>query len=303
MKDTRRFVWFDGKFINYEDAKVPLLTHSLQYGSGFFEGIRAYKAANGTAIFRLDDHVERFFNSAKIYGIRIGFTQKQIRDAILETVRKNALDECYIRPFGFYNTTKLGVNPSDTSISVAIAAIPFGNYFKNKDEGISCVVSSWQRIHSTILPPEAKGSGNYLNSTIASIEAKNEGADEAILLSIGGNVAEGPGENIFCVQRGRLVTPAKDSDILLGITRDSIIKISEAKGLEVEERDVHREELYTSDEVFFSGTAAEITPITEIDSKKVGNGKTGPITKMLSDAYGEAVTGRNADFTDWLTYI
>ncbi|MDE1855030.1 MAG: branched-chain amino acid transaminase [Candidatus Micrarchaeota archaeon] len=303
MQANAEYIWFDGKFVPFSDAKVHVLTHSLQYGSGFFEGIRAYKTDKGAAIFRLDDHVDRFFKSAKIYGINPGYTQKQIHDAIVDTVRKNKLQECYIRPFGFYRTTKLGVTPVDAAISIIVAAIPFGNYFANKNNGIKCRVSSWQRIHTTILPPEAKGSGNYLNSVIASLEAKKEGADEAILLSINGDVAEGPGENIFFVQKGRLVTPSKDSDILLGITRDSIMKIAEAKGLEVEERKIHREEMYTSDEAFFSGTAAEITPIIEIDSKKIGDGKIGPITKMLMEAYDEVVLGKNEEFSDWLTFV
>jgi branched-chain amino acid aminotransferase len=303
MRLEKQYIWFDGRFVPFADAKLHVLTHSLQYGSGIFEGIRAYDTPKGTAVFRLDDHVARFFNSAKIYGIEIGFTKKQIRDAVLQTVRKNGLRECYIRPYAFYRTTELGVRPADTSTGVIIAAVPFGNYFKNKNKGIRCVVSSWQRIHSTILPPEAKASGNYLNSMLASMEAKKEGADEAILMSVEGYVAEGPGENIFFVQDNTLVTPSKSSDILLGITRDSIIKIAEAKGIEVEERDLHREEMYTSDEAFFSGTAAEITPITEIDSKKIGSGRIGPITKMLMDAYDDAARGKDSDFEDWLAYV
>jgi branched-chain amino acid aminotransferase len=303
MRLEKQYIWFDGRFVPFADAKLHVLTHSLQYGSGIFEGIRAYDTPKGTAVFRLDDHIVRFFNSAKIYGIDIGFTKKQIRDAILQTVRKNKLRECYIRPYAFYRTTELGVRPADTSTGVIIAAVPFGNYFKNKNKGIRCVVSSWHRIHSTILPPEAKASGNYLNSMLASMEAKKEGADEAILMSVEGYVAEGPGENIFFVQDNILVTPSKSSDILLGITRDSIIKIAEAKGIEVEERDMHREEMYTSDEAFFSGTAAEITPITEIDSKKIGSGRVGPITKMLMDAYDDAARGKDSDFEDWLAYV
>jgi branched-chain amino acid aminotransferase len=303
MRLEKQYIWFDGRFVPFADAKLHVLTHSLQYGSGIFEGIRAYDTPKGTAVFRLDDHIVRFFNSAKIYGIDIGFTKKQIRDAILQIVRKNKLRECYIRPYAFYRTTELGVRPADTSTGVIIAAVPFGNYFKNKNKGIRCVVSSWQRIHSTILPPEAKASGNYLNSMLASMEAKKEGADEAILMSVEGYVAEGPGENIFFVQDNILVTPSKSSDILLGITRDSIIKIAEAKGIEVEERDLHREEMYTSDEAFFSGTAAEITPITEIDSKKIGSGRIGPITKMLMDAYDDAARGKDSDFEDWLAYV
>ncbi len=303
MQRKEQHIWFDGKFIGFAEAQVHVLTHSLQYGSGIFEGIRAYRTGNGPAIFRLSDHVKRFFNTAEIYGMPLPITPKALSKAIIDTVSKNGLDECYIRPFGFYNDQHIGLNPMGKKVSVIVAAIPFGSYFANKEKGISCKVSSWQRINSLIMPPEAKGSGNYLNSILASMEAKKDGAEEAIMLSHDGYVAEGPGENIFMVQNGRIVTPSKTADILLGITRDSVIKIAEAKGLEVEELEIHREELYTSDEVFFSGTAAELTPITKIDSKKIGNGKSGPITKMLMDAYSEVVTGKNKDFEDWLTYI
>lgn len=301
--EKKRYVWFDGKFVAYEDAKVPILTHSLQYGSGVFEGIRAYKAKKGTAIFRLDEHVKRFFNSAKIYGMELGLKPEQLKQAIIEIVKKNGLKECYIRPLGFYNDDQIGLSPIGKKVSVAIAAVEFGSYFKGKDKGIRCRVSAWQRINSLILPPEAKGSGNYLNSIIASLEAKKEGADEAILLSIDGYVSEGPGENIFFVQDEKLLTPSKAADILLGITRDTVMKLAERRGLEVEERDMHREEMYTSDEAFFTGTAAELTPITEIDSKRIGNGKIGPITKMLIDAYSGAVRGEDEDFEEWLTYV
>jgi len=299
----KQYVWFDGKFVDFAEAKVHVLTHSLQYGSGIFEGIRAYKAKEGTAVFRLKEHVKRFFNSAEIYSMKLGIGQAEMKDAILSTIKKNKLEECYIRPFGFYNDAHIGMNPLGKKVSVAIAAIYMGNYFKGKEKGIKCNISSWQRINSLILPPEAKASGNYLNSILASIEAIKSGADEAILLSCGGVVAEGPGENIFLVQDGKLVTPSRSADILLGITRDSIIKIAENKGLIVEEREVHREELYTSDEVFFTGTAAEITPITTIDSRKVGNGAVGPITRMLDKEFGEIVHGNNEEFSDWLTYV
>ncbi len=303
MKDAKSYIWLDGKFVAFQDAKVHLLTHSLQYGSGIFEGIRAYKTAKGPAIFRLEDHAKRFFRTAEIYGMPLSIKEKELEKAILSTVSKNELDSCYIRPFGFYNDQHIGLNPMGKKVSVAVAAVPFGNYFTGKDKGIRCKVSSWQRINSLIMPPEAKGSGNYLNSILASMEAKKDGADEAVLLSHDGYVAEGPGENIFLVQNGKLVTPSKTADILLGITRDSIIKIAEAEGLVVEEREVHREELYTSDELFFTGTAAELTPIVKIDSRKVGTGMTGPVTKMLLDAYDEIVSGSNDDFSSWLTYV
>jgi branched-chain amino acid aminotransferase len=300
---AKQYAWLDGKFIAFEDAKVHLLTHSMQYGSGIFEGLRAYRAKDGTAIFRLKEHVKRFFNSAKIYFMDLGFTEEQIQEAIIGTVKKNGLKEGYIRPFAFYNDQRIGLSTVDKKISVFIAAVPFGNYFADKDNGIKCKVASWHRINSLILPPEAKACGNYLNSIMCSMEAKRTGADEAILLSCDGMVAEGPGENIFLVQGDKLVTPSKEADILLGITRDTVIKILEDKGIMLEERLVHREELYTSDEVFFTGTAAELTPIIEIDSRKVGKGKVGPVTKILEDDLTKIVTGHNPEFSDWLTYV
>ena len=300
---SARYIWFDGTFVDYNKAMVHVLTHSLQYGTGIFEGVRAYGAKKGTAIFRLDDHVKRFYNSAKIYNMPLRFKPKDFRNAIIETVRRNKLAECYLRPFAFYSNTRLGVNPKGTPTSTIVAAIPMGSYFANKDKGLSCKVVSWRRINSAILPPEAKGSGNYLNSMLASFEANEAGADEAILLSLESYVAEGPGENIFMVQDDKLVTPSKASDILLGITRDSIIKLAENMGLTVEERGVHREELVTSDEIFFCGTAAEITPIVKVDDEKIGNGKPGPITKMVNNAYVKATRGENREFEDWLTYV
>ena len=299
---AKQYVWFDGKFVAFEDANVHVLTHSVQYGSGVFEGLRAYQAKDGTAVFRLGDHVRRFLNSAKIYDMDICFGADEIEEAIVGTVRKNKLNECYIRPFAFYNDDSIGLSTSGKKVSVFVAARPFGKYFA-KQTGIRCKVSSWNRINSSILPVEAKASGNYLNSIIASMEAKRLGFDEAILLSQNGYVAEGPGENIFLVRDNVLLTPDKGSDILRGITRDSLIKLAESIGIEVQERQVHREELYTADELFFSGTAAELTSITEVDGIKVGNGAVGPITKMLAQAFDDVVHGRNTDFGGWLTHV
>ncbi len=299
--EAKRYVWFDGSFVQFEDAKVNVLAHSLQYGTGVFEGIRANKAKKGVAIFRLDDHVKRFFNSAKIYSMPLRFKPEQIRQAIIDTVKKNGSQECYIRPFAFYTSTTLGLgNFGDTS--VIIATVNMGKYFK-QENGLKCKVSMWRRFNSSIMPPEAKGSGNYLNSVLASIDAKQAGADEAILLTYNGYVAEGPGENIFLVENGKLVTPGKEADILLGITRDSVIKLAERAGIEVEERNVHQEELETCDEAFFAGTAASVTPIISINSKKIGNGKPGPITKVVMDYYAKAIGGELEDFEDWLTYV
>jgi branched-chain amino acid aminotransferase len=297
-------VWLDGKFVKYNDAKVPILTHSLQYGSGIFEGIRAYEAKDGTAVFRLKEHVKRFLNTAKIYSMPLGFTDKEIFKAIVDCVRINKLKSCYIRPFAFYNVDQIGVSAYGKKVSVFVAAIPFGDYFgEGKTKGIRCKISSWHRINSEILPVEAKASGNYVNSIIANYEAKNSGFDEAILISTEGYVAEGSGENIFLVKNNKLITPSDSADILLGITRDSIMKIAENFGLEVEEREVHREELDSAEEVFFTGTAAEITPIVNIDGIKIGTGKPGPITKMLAQKYDEVVAGENDEFKQWLTYV
>ncbi len=283
---------------------MPILTHSLQYATGVFEGVRAYKAKNGTAIFRLQDHMKRLLKSAKIYDLEIGYSEAELCAAALQLVKKNGLDSCYIRPFAFYNDHQIGLSPLGKKVSTFIAAVPFGAYFGGgKEKGVSCKVSSWRRMNSSILPPQAKASGNYTNSVIANLEAKKSGADEAIILSTEGHVAEGSGENIFLVQNGVLLTPSKESDILPGITRDSIIKIAQNSGIETTERLVHREELYTADEVFFTGTASEVTPITSVDSKKIGSGKPGPITKMLAEKYNAVITGTDSEFGAWLSYV
>ena len=296
-------IWLDGKFVRSQDATVNILTHSLQYGSGIFEGIRCYDTKKGPAIFRLEDHMKRFLLSAKIYGMPIKFTQKQLEDAVCDTIEKNNLKSAYIRPFGYYNSEGIGFSTKGKTTSVAIAALPFGRLFGGS-KGLRCKVSSWQRINSSTLPAGAKASGNYLNSIIASKDAQDSGYDEAILLTnFGRTVAEGPGENIFVVQEGVLVTPSKSSDILLGITRDTIIKLAGELGIDVVERDVRREELYTSDEVFFSGTAAEIQPIISVDSRQVGDGKPGPITLNLSRKYYELVKGEGKSFSQWLRLV
>lgn len=297
-------VWLNGKIMSYKDARVPILLHPVQYGSGVFEGIRAYQKGKGTAIFRLDDHVQRFIRSAHIYSMDLGYTEKEIRNAIIDVVRRNGLSSCYIRPFAFINSDKIGLSTFGKPSSLFIAAVPFGSYFgDNKEKGIKCKISSWRRINSGILPVEAKASGNYINSIIASTEAKMSGFDEAIMISYNGYIAEGPGENIFLVKDSRLITPDTGSDILLGITRDSVIKIAEEIGLIVEQRQVHKEEVYTADEAFFTGTAAEITPIVNVDGIKVGSGSTGPVTKLISERFYKVVHGDDSVFSSWLTVV
>ena len=304
MDGSNLKVWLDGKIIDYADAKVPILTHSLQYGSGIFEGIRAYKNGSGTAVFRLDDHIRRFFETAKIYSMRLGFSEGEMAKAILQIIKLNGLDSCYIRPFAFYRDDGIGMTTSGKHVSVFIAAVPFGAYFGNGvDKGIKCKVSSWRRINSEILPVRAKASGNYINSIIAENEAHASGYDEAILLSSNGYIAEGPGENIFLVKKGKLLALGEESDILLGITRDSIIKVARDEGIEVSKANAHREELYTADEVFFAGTAAEVTPIISVDGIPVGNGTVGPLTSRIASMYRDIVGGKNDKYKDLLTQV
>ncbi|MFG1502795.1 MAG: branched-chain amino acid transaminase [Cuniculiplasma divulgatum] len=295
--------WLNGNFIDEEKAVVPIMTHSLQYGSGIFEGIRGYETPKGTEIFRLKEHVKRFFNTAKIYGMNLGFSEGDIEKAIIEVVRRNKLKSCYIRPFAFYDDHSVGVGTAGKKISVYIGAFPFGKYFSAADTGLKCKVSSWHRMESSILPIEAKASGNYLNSVIAMKEAKASGFDEAILTSRDGYVAEGPGENIFIVKDGALLTPGRDSQILLGITRNTIIELMKENGMQVIERFIHREELYTADEAFFVGTAAEVTPILNIDGITIGDGKVGSITKKVWETYFNLVQGKSNNHQDYLTYV
>ncbi len=304
MVEKKLGAWLDGNIIDSDKATVPILTHSMQYGSGIFEGIRAYDTGKGVSIFRLDDHIERFLNSAKIYSMKLNYGFKELREACMNLVKSNGLTYGYIRPFAFYNDARIGVSTEGKAVSVFIAAMPFGDYFGGKhDKGVSCKISSWQRINSSILPVEAKASGNYLNSIIASNEARGVGFDEAILTSSDGYVAEGPGENIFVVKDEKLITPGPGSDILMGITRDSLIKLAKSSGIEVEERAVHKEELLTADEAFFSGTAAEITHIYKVDGAVINDGLAGPVTKKLAQMYGDAARGKNEKFKEWLTFV
>ena len=299
---NKEISWLNGNFIDEAEAVVPIMTHSLQYGSGIFEGIRGYETSKGTEIFRLKDHVKRFFNTAKIYAMNLGYSQEEIENAIIETVRRNNLKSCYIRPFAFYDDHGVGVGTAGKKISVYIRALSFGKYF-SADTGLKCKVSSWHRMESAILPIEAKASGNYLNSVLAMKEAKASGYDEAIITSRDGYVAEGPGENIFIVKDGALLTPGVDSQILLGITRNTIIELMKESGMKVIERFIHREELYTADEAFFVGTAAEVTPILNIDGISVGDGRVGEITKKVGETYFNLVQGKSKDHQDYLTIV
>ncbi|MEM0158098.1 MAG: branched-chain amino acid transaminase [Thermoplasmataceae archaeon] len=299
-----RKVWFNGSMVDYDKLRVPLLNHSLQYGSGIFEGIRSYSSGDKVFVFRLREHMERFHNTAKIYRMNLRYTTEELEKAVVETVRENELKDSYIRPFAFYESDEISLFPSNRNINVAIAAIPFGKYFGEKaSKGVRCKTSSWERINSRILPVRAKASGNYLNSVISGLEAISSGYDEAILLSGDGYVAEGPGENVFAVSNGKLITPGPESSILSGITRESIKTISKDMGIEVVERLVLRDDLYLADEVFFCGTAAEVTPIIEIDGIKIGDGKPGEISKRLGKELIDAATGKIEKYRKWLTPV
>ena len=294
-------VWYDGKLVDESEAKVPLLNHSLQYGSGIFEGIRAYRTGSGLSVFRLSDHVRRFLNTARIYRMNIGRTENEISDAILDTVRANGPEECYIRPFAFFNSESVSLVTDGMKVSLAVMTVKMGGYFQEKvEKGIRCKVSSWKRINSSILPVEAKASGNYLNSILGSMDARTSGYDEAIFTSGDGYVAEGAGQNIFIAKNGEIVTPGAESAILMGITRDSVIKIARDKGFNVNERLILRDEIYSADEVFFAGTAAEITPIVSVDGIKIADGKPGKITKEILSEYSSVVHGKNEKYQKWL---
>ncbi len=298
-----KFVWFDGKFVTLDKAKVPITTHAIHYGTSVFEGIRAYWNKKNLFVFRLDEHVKRFRKSGQFYNMSLNFSDKEITDAITGICKKNKVkSSCYIRPFYFIGDYGINLHVTEKApTSVGIFSFPFGDLF-NKN-GISVGVSSWRKFSDKSTPPQAKMGGNYLNSIIATQEAKRNGYDEAILLDHNGNVSEAPGENIFIFRDGQLITPPLSSSALEGITRDAIIKIGKDLDMEVQERDVTRSELYTSDEAFLTGTAAEITPITSVDGKKIGNSKPGKITKKLMNEYTDIVMNKNKDYSHWLTSV
>ena len=298
-----KYVWFDGRFVTSDRAKVPITTHAIHYGTSVFEGIRAYWNGKNLFVFRLDEHVKRFRKSGQFYNISLNFSDNKIKDAIIGICKKNKIRKsCYIRPFYFIGDYGINLHVTEKApTNVAIFTFPFGDLF-NKN-GITAGISSWRKFSDMSTPPQAKMGGNYLNSIIATQEAKRNGYDEAILLDHNGNVSEAPGENIFIVRDGQLITTPLSSSALEGITRDAVVKIGKDLDMEVIERDVTRGELNISDEVFLTGTAAEITPIISIDGKKVGNGRAGNITKMLMGEYTDIVTGKNDDYSHWLTPV
>jgi branched-chain amino acid aminotransferase len=297
-------IWMDGKFVSWDDANVHVLTHTLHYGLGVFEGIRCYKTAKGPAIFRLEEHVERLFESAHIFMLEIPFTKKEIRDAIVETVRVNRMKECYIRPLVYIGYGAMGLYPKDNPIKIAIAVWPWGAYLGDEglEKGIRIKVSSYTRHHVNVDMTRGKVAGYYVNSQLAKKEAIACGYDEALLLDTEGYVSEASGENIFIV-RDNVIKTTPLTSILEGITRDSIIRIARDNGIVVNEERFTRDEVYISDEAFLTGTAAEVTPIREVDGRRIGNGQRGYITKKLQSIFFNVVKGSDKKYESWLTRI
>ena len=291
--------------VDWKDANIHVLSHVVHYGTSVFEGIRAYKNENGVGVFRLKEHVQRLFDSAKIYKIEIPFTQEEIEEAILETVRVNELDGCYIRPIVFKGYGELGVDPSNCPVNVVIAAWEWGSYLGEEGmaNGVDIGVSSWRKPAPDTFPALAKCGANYMNSQLAKLEAIDNGYDEAIMLDYEGHVSEGSGENIFLVEGEKLFTPSMSSSNLKGITRDSVMTIARDLGYEVVEEVISRERLYAADEVFFTGTAAEVTPIRSIDHRTIGIGRRGPISEKIQTAFFDIVEAKSEDKYNWLSYI
>ncbi len=302
-KETK--VWMDGEFVEWKDANISVLSHVVHYGTSVFEGIRAYENENGVAVFRLKEHVQRLFDSAKIYKIDIPYTQEEVEEAILETLRVNDLGACYIRPIVFRGYGELGVNPLGCPVNVVIAAWEWGSYLGEEGmaNGVDIGVSSWRKPAPDTFPALAKCGANYMNSQLAKLEAIDNGFDEAIMLDYEGHVSEGSGENIFLVEGEKLFTPSMSSSNLKGITRDSVMTIARDLGYEVIEEVISRERLYAANEVFFTGTAAEVTPIRSIDHRTIGIGRRGPISEKLQTAFFDIVEAKTEDKYGWLSYI
>ena len=304
MSDRDGVIWYDGKMVPWRDATTHVLTHTLHYGMGVFEGVRAYKTDQGTAIFRLKEHTDRLFRSAHILGMKMPYDKKTIADAQLAAVRDNKLESGYLRPMAFYGSEAMGISAKTLSTHVIVAAWTWGTYLGQEalEKGIRVKTSSFARHHVNITMCKAKANGNYINSILAHQEAATDGYDEALLLDVDGFVAEGSGENVFMIRNGKLYTPDLTS-ALEGITRDTIITFANEIGLPVIEKRITRDEVYSADEAFFTGTAAEVTPIRELDNRAIGEGKRGPLTTQLQTMFFDCVKGRDNKHKDWLTYI
>ncbi|MGL4669537.1 MAG: branched-chain-amino-acid transaminase [Methanobacteriaceae archaeon] len=303
--DENGKIWMDGKIIDWNDAKIHVLSHVVHYGSSVFEGIRCYSNNKGSAIFRLEEHIQRLFDSAKIYRMEIDFTHEQLCDACKEIIVVNNLESCYIRPVAYRGYKSLGVNPVDNPTNTTIAVWEWGAYLGDDalENGVDVGVSSWRRMAPNTLPSMAKAGANYMNSQLAIFEYLENGYDEAIMLDTDGFVGEGTGENIFVINNGEIYTPSLDSGVLAGITRDSVMKIANDLGYKVKERKISRESLYLADEIFFTGTAAEVTPVRSVDGIVIGEGKRGLITGEIQSQFFNIIGGKVKDKYGWLTYL
>jgi branched-chain amino acid aminotransferase len=304
MADRDGFIWHDGALVPWREATTHVLTHSLHYGLAVFEGVRAYKTVDGTAIFRLQEHTDRWFNSGKIYMMQLPYDKETLMNAQKEVVRANNLEECYIRPIAFYGSEKMGVSPKGATVHVSIAAWPWGAYLgaEGLEKGIRVKTSSFSRHHVNVNMARAKFSGTYANSILANLEATEHGYDEALLLDTEGFVAEGAGENLFVIKNGKIFEP-EIASALMGITRDSIITLARDMGYEVSARRITRDDIYVADEAFFTGTAAEVTPIRELDGRVIGDGKRGPITTRIQQMFFDVIRGKVAKYRNWLTPV
>ncbi len=305
MDDRDGKIWMDGALVEWRDAKIHVLSHTLHYGCGAFEGLRAYKTARGTAIFRLREHTQRLFDSAKILRMKIPFTQEQVMDAQCRVVRENGLESGYLRPLVWIGSEKLGVSPKGNRIHVMVAAWHWGAYLGEDGlrRGIRVKTSSYTRHHVNITMTQAKAVSNYTNSILANMEATEDGYDEALLLDAAGFVSEGAGENVFIVKNGVVYTPDLSAGALNGITRNTILSICNDLGLKLVEKRITRDEIYICDEAFFTGTAAEVTPIRELDRIELGRGERGPVTEKIQSAFFDIVNGRNPKYAEWLTPV
>jgi len=299
-------IWQDGEFVDWDDAQVHVLTHGLHYGTGVFEGVRCYDTAKGPAIFRWDEHLERFYQSAKPYDMEIPYEPEELTEATVELIRRQPFEGCYVRPIAFYGYNELGLNPANCPVDVAIAAWPWGAYLGEEalEEGVDVAISSWRKYGSDQIPTNAKTTGAYVNSVLASLEARGNDYVEALVLNQEGNVAEGPGENLFLVRDGDIFTTGLAESILDGITRRSVITIAEDLGYVVHDQaTISRGELYTADELFFSGTAAEVTPIRSVDDNEIGAGTKGPVTDEIQTQFFEIVEEQPEAYADWFTPV
>ena len=303
--ETASHIWSDGELVPWDDANVHFLSHALHYGTGVFEGIRAYNTPDGTAVFRLDEHMARLDASARAYQIPMKYTIQEWNEACLHLLRETGLESAYIRPLVFYGGGSIGVNPAKNEVVAMMAAFPWGAYLGDEaaEKGIDTMVSSWRRISHTSLIPTAKGSGGYLNSVLAKQESLAAGFDEAIMLNDVGSVSEGSGMNLFIVNDGVVFTPPISAGILEGITRNTVIELLREEGVEVREMDLARGALYAGEEMFLTGTAAEVTPIRSVDRRLVGEGTRGPITKKAQELFTAVVAGKIDEHRDWLTFV